>query len=163
MNLLGRYLARSLSTEKGSAGTELVLWSFMILIFVWLPIFSFVFEKFVFSAQANKWAAVLDNSLDGLEWQLETDALAQADRQVSISEVRLCLSQPMLELQIQNPEIVWWFESCQYDTSMTGGHPKLSVKLRVSYPAATFLGKTFSSDGRVEMSFDRLREMPYDR
>lgn len=163
MNLLGRYLARSLSTKKGSAGAELILWTFLILIFVWMPIFSFVFEKFVYSAQANKWAAVLDNSLDGLEWQLQTDALAQADRQVSLSEVKLCLSQPMLEMQSQNPEILWRFDLCQFDKSIPGEHPKLLVKLVVFYPAATFLGKVFSSDGRLDLNFDRSRELPYDR
>lgn len=163
MNSLGRYLAKLLSTEKGSAGSEFILWAFMVLIFVWIPIFSFVFEKFVYSVQANKWAAVLDNSLDGLEWQLQTEALAQADRQVSISDVRLSLSQPMVELQTQNSDIRWWFESCQFVNSASGGHPKLFVQLEVSYPAVTFLGKVFSSDGRVKLSFERLREVPYDR
>lgn len=163
MNLKGRYLARLLSTNRGSAGMEFILWTFLLLIFILIPVFSFVFEKFMYGVQANRWSAALDNSLDSMEWHLQTEGLARTERDLSISQLTLTLSQSLNALQEQNRDSQWQILDCQFESDASGGHPRILVKVQVRYPAATFIGRALSSDGKMNLVFDRLRELPYDR
>lgn len=165
MNFRLQSLERSLSTEKGSAGIEFVLWTFLMIALLWMPLFSFLFEKFNYSAEANKWAAILDNSLDALEWQLDTGKLSTAERGVSEEAVTLFLNKTIDTYGRQKTGQEWQLISCDYLSESESGtnQPLIRIQMSVKYPPATYVGHMLTGADKILLTLERERELPYDR
>lgn len=165
MNFRLRSLEKSLLTDKGSAGIEFVLWTFLLIALLFMPLFSFLFEKFNYSAEANKWAAIMDNSLDALEWQLDTGMLASAQRGVSEEAIALFLKRSIESYSSQKLDQEWTLTSCDYYTEAESetNQPLIRVGLTVKYPPTTYIGQLLTGSDKIQLTLERERELPFDK
>ncbi len=146
-----------LINERGSMGIETVLLGFFFLIFLLMPLYFFLYEQYYYSMRANVCAGNLDNALDQIEWNLQTESLASAQRYLSTGEMKEALKREMASM----PEMV--LKEILVEEIYKEGLPQVSIRVALKYPAKTIVGEILEPDGYLTMTFCRQRELPYDR
>ena len=153
-------MGNALSTERGSAGIEMVLISCMLMLFVLLPLVCFLFEVYIYGVHGVRWMNATENALDALEWELQTPALSQVERRVAVEAykdvLRVKLNQQVLQAAGERFEI-------EHLSLVADEPPVLSLKLNVSYIPSTMLGMAVAQSGRLSFVIERERELPCDR
>lgn len=160
MNIKEKFTASALSTERGSGGIEMVILSFMILVFLMAPFMCFLFETYTYGVYSMKWISATENVLDGLEWQLETEALSQTQRVIVQEKAKSYLELYYKKIENKQAGEQWQVEICEF--SMTQP-PTLEVQLRVMYEPTTVVGLLLSESGKLHFGINCVREFPSDR
>lgn len=149
-----------LSTERGSAGIEMVLASCMLMLLVLLPLVCFLFEVYIYGIHGVRWMNATENALDALEWELQTPALSQVERRVAVDAYR-----GVLQTQLNPILLAAAGESYQIEALTLSSEvpPVLKVKLKVSYVPSTMVGAAVAQSGKLSFVIERDRELPCDR
>lgn len=146
--------------ERGSAGVEMVIVSFMLLVFLLAPLMCFLFEVYAYGIHSLRWMTAVENTLDQLEWQLETEALSETGRHISQETARQVLETQFHSLTDGSLEESWTLETCRFTE---GNPPLLEVDLAVRYEPSTVVGLLLAQSGELQFNISRVREFPYDR
>ena len=153
-------MGNALSTESGSAGMEMVLWSFVALIFVFAPLMCFLFETYTYGVYSLRWMTATENALDLLEWELETEALSETSRVVSKERAKIMLNGCLETLGAPETEESWTVEICEYTMAEP---PFLEVQIKVAYKPMTMVGALAANSGYLQFRINRIRELAHDR
>lgn len=160
MSLKDGLTAKELLTERGSAGIEMVLWSFMAMVFVMIPLICFLFELYIYGLHDLRWGTGVENALDALEWQLQTPALSVVERRMSTEALTTALNSHLSQLSIAETGEVYQIEQLELVGS---DPPTLQFRLKVSYLPSTMIGACMATNGRIEMVIETERELPCDQ
>lgn len=160
MNIREKFMANALSTERGSGGIEMVICSFMILVFLLAPFMCFLFETYTYGVNSLKWTGATENALDSLEWQLQTKALSQTERIIAQEKAKSCLEVYFKKIENKQAGEEWQVEICQFSETQP---PKLEIQLQVMYEPTTVVGLLLSESGKLHFGINCVREFPSDR
>ncbi len=160
MSLKGGLTVKELLTERGSAGIEMVLWSFMVIVFIMMPLICFLFELYIYGLHGLRWGTGVENALDALEWQLQTPALSVVERRMSPESLTTALNSHLNQLRIAETGEVYQIEQLEL---VGTDPPTLHFRLKVSYEPSTMIGECMATAGRIEMLIEKERELPCDQ
>lgn len=149
-----------LSTERGSAGIEMVILSSMLLVFVLLPLICFIFEIYLYGIHSVRWMNSVENALDALEWELQTPALSQVERRLVVNAYEETLQAQLNPTLMESSGESYQIESL---TLLAQDPPVLKLKLKVFYLPSTMLGAAVAQAGQLSFVIERERELPWDR
>lgn len=153
-------MANGLSTESGSAGLEMVLWSFVALIFIFAPLMCFLFETYTYGLYSLRWMTATENALDLLEWELETEALSETSSVISKERAKIMLNHYFETVGDSESGETWTVESCEYTMAEP---PFLEVQIKVEYQPMTMIGALVANSGNLQFKINRTRELANDR
>lgn len=153
-------MVKELSTEEGSAGLDMILWSLMLLIFIALPLIGGIFELYTYTLHGVKWSAATENVLDQVEWQLQTEALSECGRELFLEKTRQQFQLNFDELAAENQGTDWRLEELLFREQSP---PVLEVDVTVVYPPVTLVGVLIGKEGGLAIHLFRQREFPIDR
>lgn len=160
MNLKAGYMESELSTERGSAGIDMILLSFMVLVFLAMPLLMSMFEVYNYVMLGAVWSAGTENVLDQVEWQLQTEALSECERNLLLDETRKAFETQFEGMKGERRETAWTIRNLSY---VDGDPPKLNVRVSLSYEPVTMVGLFISQGGPLTLELYREREFPIDR
>lgn len=138
----------------------MVIVSFMLLVFLLAPLMCFLFEVYTYGVHSLRWMTAVENTLDQLEWQLETVELSETTRHISQETARQVLEAHFEQVAGDPALESWVLESCQFKQLTP---PQLEVVLVVRYEPSTAIGLMLAQSGRLQFAVSRIREFPYDR
>lgn len=153
-------MENGLSTERGSAGIDMILLSLMVLIFLAAPLLSGIFEVYCYVMHGAVWSAATENILDQVQWQMETEALSECQRDLLLNETQAIFAKDFDALVEDPLETDWTLKGLTY---MAGEPPSLEVRVGVKYKPVTMVGVFISQGGWLELELNRRREFPIDR
>jgi hypothetical protein len=153
-------MENALLTERGSAGIEMVLWSFMALVLVMMPLICFIFEVYFYGVHSLKWINATDNALDALEWKLETNELSEARERILENQIQADLEAYLRTMKTPTSGEVYQIKVCEFTESTP---PCLALQLEVGYDPSTFVGELVATAGKLRFQILRERELPCDR
>lgn len=153
-------MAKELSTETGSAGLEMVLWSFVALIFIFAPLMCFLFETYTYGIYSLRWMTATENALDLLEWELETEALSETSSVISKDKAKVMLNSYFETVKNSESGETWTLEICDYTMAEP---PFLEVQIKVEYQPMTMIGALVANSGILQFRINRIRELASDR
>lgn len=160
MSLKDGFMENGLSTERGSAGIDMILWSFLVLVFLAMPLLMSVFEVYSYVMEGSVWSAAAENVLDQVEWQLQTEALSECERTLLLDHTQEVFKNHFDEMAREQKGVSWAIKSLTYTE---GEVPRLEVNLQVRYEPFTMIGAFISQGGQLELQLSRQREFPIDR
>ncbi len=160
MSLQDGSMVKELSTERGSAGIEMVLWSLMLLVFIALPLICAIFEVYTYTLYGVKWSAATENVLDQVEWQMQTESLSECGRDLFLEKTRVMLASEFDALSASNQGEHWNIETLAV---IEEDPPQLNIELIVEYDPVTMVGAFISNKDHLEIRLVRQREFPIDR
>jgi hypothetical protein len=160
MNIKEKFMASALSTERGSGGIEMIICSFMILVFLMAPLMCFLFEMYTYGIYSLKWTSATENALDSLEWQLETKALSETERIIVQDKAKSSLQAYYKKIENKQAGEEWQIEICEFSKAQP---PTLELQLQVMYEPTTVVGLLLSKSGKLHFGINCVREFPSDR
>lgn len=160
MNLKAGSMESGLSTETGSAGIDMILLSFLVLIFLAIPLLMSIFEIYSYVMQGAVWSGATENVLDQVEWQIQTEALSECERTLLLEETREAFKSHFDQVVQSHQGTVWTIPSLDF---IEGEPPKIVVDVRIDYEPVTMIGVFISQGGLLELALHREREFPIDR
>lgn len=153
-------MEKGLSTERGSAGIDMILLSFMVLIFLAAPLLSGIFEVYCYVMHGVVWSAATENILDQVQWQMETEALSECERKLLLSATQGVFAKDFDALVEDPSKMNWTLKELTY---VAGEPPRLEVRVGIKYKPVTMVGVFISRGGWLELELNRRREFPIDR
>ncbi len=149
-----------LSTERGSAGIDMILLSLMVLVFLAAPVLFGVFEVYCYVMHGAEWSAVTENVLDQVQWQMETESLSECERDLLLNQTQDVFAKDFDAMIKDKTEMNWSLKGLTYIESEP---PRLEVRVNVKYKPVTMVGVFISQGGWLELELNRRREFPIDR
>lgn len=153
-------MGKGLSTERGSAGIDMILLSFMVLVFLAAPLLLSIFEVYSYVMYGAVWSAATENVLDQVQWQMETEALSECERKLLLDNTQGIFSKDFDALIEDPSKMNWTIRRLIYVTS---DPPRLEVQIGVKYKPVTMVGVFICQGGWLELELSRRREFPIDR
>lgn len=153
-------MGNGLLTERGSAGIDMILLSFLILVFLAVPLLMSVFEVYTYVMQGAVWSAATENVLDQVEWQIQTEGLSACERILVLEETRQTFAAHFDGVKGEREGTAWSIQALSYGEQ---DPPSLAVKVRIRYEPVTMVGLFIGQGSPLAFDLYREREFPIDR